>query len=163
MNNEIGVVAAVGIVMLIGLFGTMAPLVPGLPLIWAAALFYGFQTEWDALASIAMVIVTMFMVAGVLAKIVLPSRRVSQTGAPRSTLFYGGVGGFIGFFIIPVIGLPVGAVTGVLLAEYRRTDDWQRAWSSTKGAIIGFGIGTLIEVAAGVAMAVTWVVWVLAD
>lgn len=161
--NDTLVIVAVGIVMLAGLFGTLAPLVPGLPLIWGAALVYGLNGDWDTTAWTMMVIITALMVAGIAAKIVVPQRRVAQSGAPRSTMMVGAVFGIVGFFVIPVVGLPIGAVLGVLLAEHRRTDDWSKAWVSTKSAIVGFGIGTLIEVGAGVAMMATWVVWVFVD
>lgn len=147
--------------MLIGLFGTLLPLVPGLPLIWGAALFYAFQEDWNSAAWAGMVVLSLLLVAGTVAKIVLPSRRVAETGAPRSTLMLGAAAGIVGFFVLPVVGLPLGAIAGVLLAEYRRTDDWSRAWTSTKAAIVGFGLGTLIEVGAGIAMIAAWAVWVL--
>jgi uncharacterized protein YqgC (DUF456 family) len=151
---------AVGAAMLVGLFGTLLPLVPGLPLIWAAALVYGWNDGWDETAWISITLITLLMAGGIAAKIVLPQRRISQSGAPRSTLLAGALAGLVGFFVIPVVGLPLGAVAGVLVAEYRRTDDWSKAWVSTKGAIVGFGVGALVEVGAGLAMIVSWVVWV---
>jgi uncharacterized protein len=154
---------AVGLVMMAGLFGTLAPFVPGLPLIWAAAVFYGFDRDWDATSWAAMAIITLLMAAGIVAKIVLPARRLAETGVPRSTLLLGALAGVIGFFVIPVAGMPLGAIVGVYLAEHRRTGDASTARASTRGAIVGFGIGTLIEVGAGLAMVGTWIVWVLID
>jgi hypothetical protein len=61
-----------------------------------------------------------------------------------------------------VIGLPLGAVAGVYAAEHHRTGDAAGAWRSTKSAIVGFGIGTLIEMGAGLAMVAIWVVWAIA-
>ena len=163
MDSDVWVLIVVGTAMLVGLFGTLIPFVPGLPLIWAAAMFYGYDSDWTSTGVVAMLLITVIMLAGVAAKIVLPSKRVTESGAPRSTLFIGGVAGIIGFFVIPVVGLPVGAIAGVLLAEHRRTNDWDAAWASTKSAIIGFGIGTLIEIGAGIAMIACWVVWALLE
>jgi uncharacterized protein len=162
MENDTLVTVVVGAVMLLGLFGTVLPLVPGLPLIWAAALAYAFDDDWSAAAWTAMTVITLLMAAGIIAKIVLPARRLAETGVPRSTLMLGAIAGAVGFFVIPVIGLPLGAVAGVYAAEQRRTGDSRRAWVSTKSAVIGFGIGTLIEIGAGLAMVATWVVWILA-
>ncbi len=148
--------------MLLGLAGTVAPLVPGLPLIWGAALTYGLITEFDAAGWVAMLAISALLVGGMVAKFVLPHRRMTAGGAPRSTLLIGGVGAVIGFFVMPVVGLPLGAVTGILLAEYRRTGDWQRARSSTRAVLVGFGIGSLIEIGAGLAMIGCWVAWVTA-
>lgn len=162
MDNDIVITALVGLVMLLGLFGTLAPFVPGLPLIWAAAFAYAFVDGWSSADRTAMAVMTLLMVAGIAAKIVLPARKLAETGVPRSTLMFGALAGVVGFFVIPVVGLPLGAIAGVYSAEHRRTGDASRAWTSTKGAIVGFGIGTLIEMGAGLAMVATWVVWVIA-
>ena len=145
--------------MLVGLFGTLLPLVPGLPLVWGAAVFYGFHEDWDVTAWTAIVVITLLMLAGIAAKIALPARKLATTGVPRSTLTVGALVGIIGFFVVPVIGLPLGAVAGVYAAELRRTQDGSAAWASTKSAIAGFGLGTLIEIGAGLAMIAVWVVW----
>ena len=149
-----------GLVMAVGLAGTIVPAVPGTPLIWIAALGYGVAVGFGALGIVAMVAITALFAAGVAAKIVLPQRAASAGGAPRSTLVVAGVGGIIGFFVVPIVGFALGAIAGILLAEYRRTGDWAPAWRSTKGVIVGFGIGTLLEIAAAVAMIATWAVWV---
>ena len=49
----------------------------------------------------------------------------------------------------------------MLLAERRRTGGWEAARRSTREVIVGFGIGALLELGAGIAMVVTWVAWVL--
>jgi uncharacterized protein len=158
---DTGVVVLVGLVMAIGLIGTMLPLLPGLPIIWGAALVYGLVTEFDARGWIAFAAITALAVAGMVAGFVLPHRRVATGGAPPSTVAAGVALGVIGFFVIPVVGLPVGAMAGVLLAERARTNDWRLAWTTTKNLVIGFGIGVLVEFAAGLAMIGCWIAWVL--
>jgi uncharacterized protein YqgC (DUF456 family) len=161
MDGQTVTIVVVALVMAIGLIGTVLPFVPGLPLIWGAALAYGLIEQFGATGLIAMVIISVVGIAGMVAKVILPHRRATASGAPKSTLVAGGVVGLIGFFVVPVIGLPLGAVTGVYIAEYRRTRDSVTAWKSTKQVVIGFGLGTLLEMGAGVVMIATWVIWVL--
>jgi uncharacterized protein YqgC (DUF456 family) len=152
----------VGLVMAVGLVGIVVPFLPGLPLIWGAALAYGLIDGFGTGGIVAMVVITLVLIGGMTAKIVIPKRRASAGGAPDSTLLVGALLGIIGFFVIPLVGLPIGAALGVLLAEYRRTGDWPSARRSTKEVIVGFGIGALLEMGAGIVMVGTWVVWVLA-
>lgn len=161
MNNDTLALLGLGLVMGIGLLGTLVPLVPGLPLIWAAALIYGLIVGFGTAAWIAMTVITFLMIGGIMAKVVLPQRRASAGGTPRSTLIVGAIVGLIGFFAVPVVGLPLGAVVGVFLAERRRTDDWSRALRSTKAVVVGFGLGALVEMGAGIAMIASWALWVL--
>jgi len=155
------VVVLIGLAMAVGLFGTLLPLLPGLPVIWAAALVYGLVESFDGAGAAAFTLITVLAVAGVVAGFVLPHRRVASKGAPASTVGAGVVLGIIGFFVIPVVGLVVGAVGGVLLAERSRTGDWATAWVTTKDLLVGFGIGVAVEFAAGLAMILCWVAWVL--
>ena len=41
--------------------------------------------------------------------------------------------GIVGFFVIPVVGLVIGFVVGVYLAEWYRLRDVARAWRATIG------------------------------
>jgi uncharacterized protein YqgC (DUF456 family) len=68
----------------------------------------------------------------------------------------------IGFFVIPIIGLIVGFVLGIYLAELVRLREAGRAWDSTRAALVAVGIGMLIELTAGLLMFGVWLfgVWV---
>jgi len=155
------VVFLIGLAMAVGLIGTLLPLLPGLPIIWAAALVFGLAEGFDGAGAVAFTVITLLAVTGIVAGLVLPHRRVAARGAPASTVAAGVALGIIGFFVIPVVGLVVGAVGGVLLAERARSGDWATAWTTTKDLLVGFGIGVAVEFAAGVAMILCWVAWVL--
>ena len=150
-----------GLVMAIGLIGTVFPAIPGLVLIWATALVYGLFEGFGIIGWIAMVAITVLLGAGLAAKVMVPKRRATAGGAPTSTLVFGAIVGLIGFFTVPIVGLPLGGIAGVLVAEYRRTRAWGPAWRSTKGVIVGLGIGALLELGAGMAMILCWLVWAL--
>lgn len=155
------VVVLIGLAMAVGLIGTLLPLLPGLPIIWAAALVYGMVESFKGAGAVTFTLITVLAVAGIAAGLVLPHQRVASRGAPVSTVGAGVALGIIGFFVIPVVGLVVGAVGGVLLAERARTGDWATAWTTTKDLLVGFGIGVAVEFAAGLAMIICWVAWVL--
>lgn len=148
--------------MLIGLLGVVLPFFPGLPIVWGAALVYGLVAGFDGTGVVAFAVISVLLVAGMGLGFVLPHRRVSSVGASRTTVLAGLVFGIIGFFVIPIVGLPVGAILGVLGAEKARTGDWATAWTATRALIVGFGLGVLVQLGAGLAMVVCWVMWVVA-
>ena len=156
-------ILALGIVMLVGLVGVVIPFIPGLPLVWGAGLLYGLAEGFGTIGWLAFGAMTILLVIGTVAGFVLPQRKVTEAGAPRSTLVAGLAGAVIGFFVVPVVGLPLGAVAGVLLAEQARTSDWEVAWRSTRALVVGFGLGALAQLGVGVLMAICWVGWVVAD
>ena len=150
----------VALAILVGLVGVIVPILPGLVLVLAAILVWaiseGSATGWTVFAVAALLIV-----AGSVVKYAVPNRRLKTTGIPSSTTWFGVAVGVVGFFVIPVIGLFIGFVLGVYLAEYRRVGG-SAAWPSTKEALRAVGVSMLIELAAGVLAALVWVAGVVA-
>ena len=72
-------------------------------------------------------------------------------------LFAGAAGGIIGFFIIPVVGLIVGFIAGVFLAEAARLKTFTGAWPTTMQAMKSAGWSVLIEFGTCLLAAAVWV------
>jgi len=155
-------VVLVGLVMAVGLVGVILPFVPGTVLIWGAGLVYGLVEGFDAAGWGWFAAMTVLAVLGQIGQYALPSRAGLEAGASWKVLAVGALAGIVGFFVIPVVGLPIGAVLGVLAAEYGETGDWARALTLTRQVVIGFGLGILSEFLAGLLMILTWVAWVVA-
>ena len=153
------VAALVLVAMLVGLVGTIVPAFPGLVLVAGAALLYGAVEGWNAIAVVA--ILALF-VAGTAAGVVLPSRAAGGAGAARSSLALGAVLAVVGFFVVPVVGMPLGGALGIYLGERNRTGTHDVAWRATLATLKGFGIGALAQLAAGVLMIAVWLAWWLA-
>ena len=81
---------------------------------------------------------------------------MKREGVGGLTLVLGVLGGIIGFFVIPVVGLPVGFVLGIFGAEYLRFRELDRAWSATKSALRGVLHSMGIELATALLIAITW-------
>ena len=157
------VVALVAVAMAVGIAGTVVPLVPGLGLVVAAALVYGIAEGFGGVGAVAFAVIVLLAIAGTAAGVVLPRRAAGGAGAPRSSLLVGALGAVIGFFAVPIVGLPLGGAVGIFVGEVARSGDRAVAWRTTKATLKGFGVATLAQLAAGLAMAATWVVWVVAS
>jgi len=140
--------------------GVIVPILPGLILVLVAVLVWavdeGSGTGWAVFAVAAAV-----LVVGTVVKYAVPNRRLKTSGIPSSTTWFGVALGVVGFFVIPVIGLFIGFVLGVYLAEHRRVGA-AAAWPSTRQALKAVGVSILIELAAGVVAALVWFVGALA-
>lgn len=154
-------VAVVAFLMAIGLTGTVLPVVPGLVLVWLAGLLYGLGDGFGTVGVVALVVMGALAVAGVVVGTVLPHRRAGAAGAGGSSLALAAVLGVIGFFVVPVVGAPLGAVVGIYAGEQLRTHDRHLAWRATRATLAGFGLGALVQLAAGMLMILVWVMWVV--
>jgi uncharacterized protein len=153
MTAEI-VVAAVLIV--VGIIGILVPVLPGLVLVLAGIAVWAIP-RGDAVAWAVLGIAFGIIVVGSVAKYLLPGRRLRDAGVPGRTIALGGVLGIVGFFVIPVVGLFIGFVLGVYLAELVRLKDGAQAWPSTRRALSAVGWSIVIELGTGLLAAAVWV------
>ena len=144
----------VALAILVGLVGIVVPVLPGSILILAAVLFWALE-DASATAWVVFAVATTLLVLGGVVKYVAPGRQLKATGVPQRTLLLGGVLGIVGFFVVPVVGLFLGFVLGVYLSEAQRVGR-DLAWPSTKAALRAVGLSMLIELAAGLLAALTW-------
>jgi uncharacterized protein len=151
----------VGVAIAVGLVGVLVPVLPGLALVWVAvgvwAVDLGSTAGWVTFA-----LVTALFAVGTVVKYVVPGRRLRSAGVPWRSTALGGALGLVGFFVLPVIGLPIGFLLGVYLAELARLRDHDDAVRSTRHAAVAAGWSVAIELSAGLLMALSWLVVVLA-
>ena len=151
-----GLEILVAVVIAVGLVGVVVPVLPGTLLVGAAILVWATERA-SATAWLMCAVAVALLLAGAAVKYVVPGRRLQRAGVPASTLVIGGLLGLVGFFVVPVIGLPLGFVLGVYLAQWRRVGR-HSAWPATVHAVKAVGLGILIELAFGTLAAATWAV-----
>ena len=156
-----GLVLLLGLVMAVGAVGTIVPLVPGISLVWGAGLVYGLDQGFGAVGVAAFAVMTGLAVAATVAGYVVPKRRATGAGASRATVWLGAAGAVVGFFVVPIVGLPIGGVLGTYVGERLRTGDTITAWRATRATIAGFGIAVLVQFTAALSMIAVWLVWVI--
>jgi uncharacterized protein len=149
--------------MAVGAVGTIVPLVPGISLVWGAGLLYGLARGFGAVGVVAFAVMTGLAVAATVAGYVVPKRRATSAGASGATVWLGVACAVVGFFAVPVVGLPIGGVLGIYAGERLRTGDTIMAWRATRATITGFGIAVLVQFAAALSMIAVWAVWVIID
>jgi uncharacterized protein len=157
-DTETNVTILCGLAMIVGVFGVVVPLLPGVALCWISAVVWAFAVADGGVRWAVVVVATLIAVTGAIVKYAWPGRNLKRGGVPNSTLLLAGVLGIVGFFVIPVIGLIIGFVLGVFLAELVRLGDTAKAWPSTKHAMRAAGLSMLVEMAAALAVAFVWVV-----
>jgi uncharacterized protein len=158
--SDTGTVVTViaGIAIVVGIFGTVIPFVPGLVLSWLGVLAWAIFAGHGPVSWVVLGVATALALLGIIMKYVVPGRRLTQAGVPKWSLVAGGVLAIVGFFVVPVVGLILGFVLGVFLAELARLKTPQLAWPSTWSAIKAVGLAMLIEIGAGLFILVAWVI-----
>lgn len=153
--NELNWLVGIGVV--VGLAGVVVQVLPGALLVGGSVLAWGLIVRggvgWTV-AAIAFVVTAV----GQVVKYLVAGRYLQRGGVPGSTLIWGGLGGLVGFFVIPVVGVFVGFVVAVYVAERLRVRRHADAWASTWRATKASGLTIVIELAAALIVTTAWVI-----
>ena len=150
-------------VLLVGLFGLIMPVFPGLVIMWLGTLVYAIiqsaadkMTSWDW---VAFALITVFMIVGSIADNIIIARKMRDHFIPWSSILFAFAAGIIAsIFFTPIIGL-VAAPLGLLLAEFRRLKNRDEALKSTRAYMIGWGWAFGVRFIIGVAITGLWMLW----
>gem|GEM_PF-6090890 len=124
--SDVLVTIIVLVMMLVGLAGTLFPVLPGIVLMWVAAIAYGLSFGFDALGIGITAVISVLTVVALVLGVVLPKQAAAGAGASNKAQLAAGVGAIIGFFVIPVVGLVIGAVVVIGSAARRAGELRQR-------------------------------------
>jgi uncharacterized protein len=149
-------IVLVALAIAVGLVGIVIPLLPGVVLVWAAIAVWAV-VEHTMTAWVTLAVVTVVLAITTAVKYLWPVRRMRRASVASSVLIAGGVLGIVGFFVIPVLGLVIGFVLGVYLAELARRRDQRLAWASTVEALKGVALSTGVELAGALLATAVWV------
>lgn len=147
--------ALVAIACVVGIVGVIVPVLPGDILIGGAILAWAV-VERSTVSWFVAAVAIVVLVAGHVLTVLIPGRRMTSAGVPKVVLLVGGAVGIVGFFFVPVVGLPLGFVLGVYLAELARLREHAAAWSTTVEAMKGTGLAVLIGLCASVIATAVW-------
>ena len=145
--------------MLVGLLGLLIPVIPGLVIIWIAALAYGAILGFEFPAWLIFTILTIIMIVGSLMDNLIMGKQAFKQGASWVSILLAILFGVIGTFILPIIGSFIGAILALFLSEWIRRKDWRKAMDATTGWAVGCGWAIVLRFGMGLVMIVLWGIW----
>ncbi|MDR6977815.1 uncharacterized protein YqgC (DUF456 family) [Streptomyces sp. 3330] len=151
----VGQLLLVGVVILLGLCGVLVPGVPGSWLVWAAVLWWALEDPQPA-SWVVLVGATVTLFLSQVVRWTLPPRRLRESGATTRMAAYAGLGAFLGFFLIPVIGAIPGFMGGIYLSERLRLGRHGEARAALRTAMRSGGSSILAELFACLLVMGAW-------
>lgn len=134
-----------GVLLLVGLIGTVLPVLPGPPIAWVG-LLVGFFSNYSDL-TVTVLIVTFIVAAAVtVIDTIFPSVMTKKAGGSKAATWGCTIGLVVSFFLGPIAILIcpfIGALIGELIHD---ASDIKRAFKAAFGAFSGFLLGTGIKI-----------------
>ena len=155
-----GGVVLVALVIAVGMVGILVPLLPGSILVFAAIGVWAY-VEGTTMGWVVFGVATAILASALLVKYLWPARRMKNANVGTWSLLAGGALGIVGFFVVPVVGLVLGFVLGIYLAELAARRNQRVAWASTVHALKGVALSVGVELAGALLATVVWVAGVL--
>lgn len=147
-------------IMLLGLLTLLIPILPGLVIMWLAALGYGIVSGFNTLGIVLMVIITILAVFGSLVDNLCMGVGARRGGASWSTILVALLAGLVGTMAFPPLGGFIAAPLAVLLLEYIKLGDLGKAWAALRGMAAGFGAAVVVRFLIGLIILSLWILWV---
>lgn len=157
VTPEIIATIVTSVLIIIGCLGIIIPVLPGSItaliglIVWAVVL--QSVAGWVVLA-----LGGTLLIAGMSASLVLTGSRLKRRAIPNRTLLFGVVGAVIGMFVIPVLGLVIGFIVGLLATETVRNRDLRTALGTSWVALKAAGIGIIVELSCALLAASVFII-----
>lgn len=155
-------VVVAALLIAVGLFGIVVPVLPGLLIAVAGVVVWVVDVRTPLAWTVLAVVVALYA-AGLVAQYLIPGRHLKARGVGRWTLLIAMAVAIVGFFVVPVVGAPLGFVVAIYVVELAHTRATRLAWDRTKAALVAVAKNMGIELVTGLLVATTFAIGVAAS
>ena len=148
------------ILMILGIFIALIPIMPGSLVVWAIALVAGIIDGFTRITPTAMIVMTAIMLISQLSDLWLPLIGVQTGGLSCAASLGSFVGGIVGTILIPIplLGTLIGCVAGALIVDYLQRQQFGSAINAGRQAANLFAIGYAIRFISSLGILVVYIV-----
>jgi len=143
---------------IIGMLGTVYPILPGVLAIYLGFLVYGWFFSFEHLGIWFWVIQTAFVLGIIIADYLVSALGVKKFGGSRGSVVGSTIGLIIGPFVIPAFGLIIGPFLGAVIGELSQGVPLQTAIKAGAGSVVGFFSSVVVKVLLQTFMIVLFIV-----
>jgi len=142
--------------LLLGLLGTVLPLLPGPFIIFIAGALHTFLRPESGMSATGLVLMAVLLAAAYAIDFASGAAGAKWFGASKAGVWGVLIGGLLGL-PLGLPGLIAGPVAGGLIGEMAFAKrDWKEGLKSTWGSVVGTGVGMLARIGLSIAMVATF-------
>lgn len=133
------------LLVLIGVAGTLLPMLPGVPLVFAGLLLAAWLDGFVKVSVLSICIIGVIALVALIVDFVASFMMVKKAGASKHALWGAAIGATVGIFI-GVLGLIVGTALGAAIGELVAHKDSGRVTTVGIAAGLGFVIALITKI-----------------
>lgn len=149
----------VWILILVGLVGTIVPMLPGTGLVFGGILLYALYFGVDNVGLTTLVLFGVATALSFVIDLLASLYGAARFGASRSGIAGAAIGGILGLLVLNLPGLLLGVFVGAVFGEYfLAKKKGEEALRSGVGSVLGFLGGTILKFILALIMIIVFVV-----
>lgn len=137
--------------MLVGIGGSVLPLLPGSPLVFFGAVLVAWSRDFTLIGWPTLACLFILMLLTVVSDLLASAAGAKRSGASKLALVASVLGAIFGLFF-GIIGVLIGPFIGAVIGEIIHSKNLQKAWDVGVGTWVGLIIGSAIKVGITVTM-----------
>lgn len=147
-----------GVLILAGIFGSLLPILPGLPVAFLGILIFAIYTKFSLISGLALAVFAILTVLTIIVDTV--SAPLFARGHKASNFGTAGalIGAILGVFVLGPLGILLGPFIGAFIGELANASDAHHAWRVAFGALWGTIAGTAFKLIVGLSMFVYFLI-----
>ncbi|MGO4373756.1 DUF456 domain-containing protein [Paenibacillus sp. 2TAB19] len=149
------------LLFVIGMAGTVYPILPGVLAIYAAFFVYGFFFSFGDFDVFFWIIQTIILVVLFIADYAVSAWGVKRFGGNRASVIGSTIGIIIGPFVIPAFGLIIGPFAGAVIGELIIGTEFKKALKAGWGSMVGLFTSVVVKVILQAIMIILFVLWLV--
>lgn len=161
MSVQTIVLAAVIILCVIGIIGTILPMLPGVAMIFVVIIAYGWWEGFNVISLNYLIILGSLTLLSVLLNYLSTVLGAKFFGSTKTGLAGALLGTVAGIFIFPPVGIILGPLAGAFIGEYISNQDAKKSLRAGIGAVIGMFSGIVFQFALAVGIFISFLIKVL--
>jgi uncharacterized protein YqgC (DUF456 family) len=151
-----------GALIVVGLLGTVLPVLPGLPLMFAGMLLAAWNDDFQRIGVLTLVVLGVLVAVSIAVDVFASIVGARRVGASKKAMWGAGIGGLVGLlFGLP--GLLLGPFLGAVGGEIVDGRDRQGALKVGVGTWVGIAVGAALKLALAVSMLGVFALALLVD
>ena len=133
------------ILILVGLVGIFAPILPGIPIAWLGFFIYAIGTGFERISILTVVIFFVLMALILLLDLLAPALGAKKYKASKFGMLGAFLGSIIGLIAFGFLGIILGPIIGAFIFELIAKRKPDIAFKAALGTFVGFIVGALVK------------------
>lgn len=159
-------VTALGWILIVALFiigmaGTIYPILPGVVAIYFAFFVYGWFFSFEEFGWFFWIIQTLIVVVLLVADYLVGAWGVKKFGGSKLSVWLSTIGIIVGSFFAFPFGLVLGPFIGALIGELIKGESFSKAVKVAFGSVVGLFSSVVVKIVLQVLMIIVFIIWII--